>query len=163
MKQTTLCYIEQNDCYLMLHRVKKANDVNHDKWIGVGGKLEPGETAEQCVLRETMEETGLTLTDWRYVGVIDFHFPPWESEQMHLYHATGFSGELIDCDEGDLVWVDKARVPDIAGWEGDRIFLKLMEEGAPFFHLVLHYDNDVLKSAVLDERPLPLPGWEAVL
>ena len=163
MKETTLCYIEQNGCYLMLHRVKKANDVNHDKWIGVGGKLEPGETAEQCVLREVQEETGLLLTDWRYCGVIDFHCPPWPSEQMHLYHATGFRGELIECDEGDLVWLDKTRVPDISGWEGDRIFLKLMETGAPFFHLVLHYDNDRLVQAELDGRPLPLPGWEAAL
>ena len=163
MKQTTLCYIEQNGRYLMLHRVKKEHDVNHDKWIGVGGKLEPGETPEQCLLREVTEETGLTLTDWRYVGRIDFHAQGWESERMHLYHAVGFTGSLIDCDEGQLVWLEKQKLAGLPSWEGDKIFLRLMEQGAPFFRMELRYRGDQLIFASLDGRALPLPGWEAAL
>lgn len=163
MLQTTLCYIEQAGRYLMLHRVKKENDVNHDKWIGIGGKLEPGETPEQCLLREAREETGLTLTRWRCCGVVAFHSPPWPSEEMHLYHATGFTGDLIDCDEGVLEWVPIEEMDRLGTWEGDRIFLRLLAQGAPFFRLTLRYDGDRLTEAELDGRALPVPGWEAAL
>jgi len=154
MLQTTLCYIEQDGQYLMLHRVKKSHDVNHDKWIGVGGKCEPGETPEQCLLREVREETGLTLTDWRYCGVVTFHSDEWPSEAMHLYHATGFTGTMIPCDEGELVWVPIPRLPELTAWEGDRIFLDLMAQRVPFFALTLRYRGDTLTSAVLDGREL---------
>ena len=104
---TTLCYIEKDGKYLMLHRVKKENDINRDKWIGVGGKLEQDESPEECLLRETYEETGLTLTDYRLRGVITFVSDRWDTEHMFLYKADDFTGELKECDEGELVWVDK--------------------------------------------------------
>ena len=116
MLATTLCYIEHNGCYLMLHRVSKANDPNQDKWIGVGGKFEEGESPEECVLREAKEETGLTLTEFQYRGVVTFVCPPWESEHMHLFTATGFTGTLTDCDEGILEWVPIERLPELPLW-----------------------------------------------
>ena len=163
MLNTTLCYIERGDEWLLLHRVKKVNDINHDKWIGLGGKFLPGETPEQCVLREVREETGLRLTQWRYCGVITFHSTQWPSEQIHLYHATYFDGTPGACDEGELVWVDKRRLQELPAGDGDTIFLTLMERGGPFFELELRYDGDRLCAAVLDGRALPLPGWEAAL
>ena len=155
MKNTTLCYIEQDGKYLMLHRTKKENDLNHDKWIGVGGKFEDGESPEDCVLREALEETGLSLTAFRLCGVITFLSDKWEGEYMYLFHATGFTGELIDCDEGALEWVDITRVPELPLWEGDRIFLRLLCAGAPYFRLRLEYHGDELLRAVLDGRELP--------
>ena len=154
--QTTLCYLEQNGCYLMLHRIKKKNDVNHDKWIGVGGKLDPGETAEACALREVWEEIGLTMQSPAYRGIVDFTCEPWPAERMHLYTCTDFSGVMTDCDEGCLEWVDKAAVQDLPIWQGDKIFFKLLAEDAPFFHLELTYDGDVLVKAVLDGVSLAL-------
>ena len=154
--QTTLCYLEQNGCYLMLHRIKKKNDVNHDKWIGVGGKLDPGETAEACALREVWEETGLRMQSPAYRGIVDFTCEPWPAERMHLYTCTDFSGVMTDCDEGCLEWVDKAAVQDLPIWQGDKIFFKLLAEDAPFFHLELTYDGDVLVKAVLDGVSLAL-------
>ena len=108
MRNTTLCYIERGEQYLMLHRVKKEHDLNHDKWVGVGGKFERDETPDECLLREAQEETGLTLTDWRCRGVVTFLSDEWEGEYMYLFTATGFTGTLRECDEGDLEWVDKA-------------------------------------------------------
>ena len=113
MLNSTLCYIEKDEKYLMLHRVKKENDVNRDKWVGVGGKFEDGESPEECVLRETLEETGLTLTDYRYRGIVTFVSDRWETEYMHLFTATGFSGEIIDFDEGVLEWISKKRLASI--------------------------------------------------
>ena len=150
MKQTTLCYLERDGCYLMLHRIRKAHDENHDKWIGVGGKLEDRESPEDCARREVLEETGLTLTDWRYCGLITFVSDRWETEYMHLFHATGFTGALRDCDEGVLGWVPVEQVNALPAWEGDKIFLALMQQGRPFFSLKLVYEGEHLTEAVLD-------------
>ena len=150
MKNTTLCYIEKENQYLMLHRTKKKNDINHDKWIGVGGKFEENESPEDCLLREVLEETGLTLTQFRLCGVITFLCDTCEGEYMYLFHADGFTGTVGACDEGVLEWVEKDKAHALPTWEGDRIFLKLMEEGGPFFSLKLRYEGDVLKEAVLN-------------
>lgn len=152
MKNTTLCYIEKDDCYLLLHRVKKENDLNRDKWIGIGGKFEENESPEDCLLREVREETGLTLTDWRYCGIVTFLSDRWEGEYMHLFHSTDFIGVLRDCDEGTLEWVPKERFAELPQWEGDKIFLRLMEEGAPFFSLKLRYEGDRLVETSLNGK-----------
>ena len=154
--QTTLCYLEQNGCYLMLHRVKKKNDVNHDKWIGVGGKFEPGEDARACALREVYEETGLTMRAPRYRGIVDFYCPPWPAERMHLFTCSDFTGTMTDCDEGTLDWVPKQAVQALPIWPGDKLFFRLLEQDAPFFHLELYYDGDTLVRAVRDGQELPL-------
>ncbi len=154
--QTTLCYLEQNGCYLMLHRVKKKNDVNHDKWIGVGGKFEPGEDARACALREVYEETGLTMRAPRYRGIVDFFCPPWPAERMHLFTCSDFAGTMTDCDEGTLEWVPKQAVQALPIWPGDKLFFRLLEQDAPFFHLELYYDGDTLVRAVRDGQELPL-------
>ncbi len=152
--QTTLCYLERDGCYLMLHRIKKKKDVNHDKWIGVGGKFEPGEDALGCVMREVREETGYRMQQPLYRGMVDFYCPPWEPERMHLYTCTDFSGTQVDCDEGDLEWVPKEQVQSLPIWEGDKIFFRLLNQGAPFFHLELYYRGDHLEKAILDGQLL---------
>jgi 8-oxo-dGTP diphosphatase len=149
VKLTTLCYIEKDDKYLMLHRIKKENDLNHDKWIGIGGKFEADETPEECLLREAKEETGYTLTDYRFRGIITFLSDEWESEYMHLFTATGFTGEPIPCDEGELVWVPKKDLETLTLWEGDKIFLRLLQEDAPFFSLKLRYEGEHLAEQEL--------------
>ena len=155
MKNTTLCYIEnERGDYLMLPRVKKENDCNRDKWIGVGGKFEDGESPEECVLRETLEETGLTLTDWRYRGIVTFVSDRWETEYMHLFTATGWTGRLHECDEGVLEWVSREQFRGLPQWEGDRIFLRLIEEDAPFFSLKLRYEGEHLAYAALNGKEL---------
>ncbi len=162
MRNTTLCYLEQDGCYLMLHRTKKARDINKDKWIGIGGKFEPAESPEDCLLRETYEETGLTLHSWTYHACITFVTRDTSgsyTEYMHLFSSRDFSGDLKDCDEGVLEWVPKERVPDLNLWEGDLIFLKLMEEGGPFFSLKLVYIDDVLSQVALNGRPLVRRGF----
>ena len=156
MKNTTLCYIERDGAYLMLHRVKKINDVNHDKWVGVGGRFEENESPEDCVLREALEETGLTLRSPRYCGIVTFVSDRWEGEYMHLFHAEDFTGALRDCDEGVLEWVPRETVRALPQWAGDRIFLDLMEARAPFFSLKLRYEGEELTEAVLNGDPLPL-------
>ena len=154
-KLSTLCYIEKEGRYLMLHRTVKKNDVNHDKWIGVGGHFEYGESPEECLLREVKEETGYTLTSWRYRGIVTFVYGEAVVEYMSLYTADGFKGEPIDCDEGELEWIDKSAVPSLELWEGDRIFFRLLDEGREFFSLKLVYDTeDVLRYAALDGVPL---------
>ena len=150
MKNTTLCYIEKNGQYLMLHRTKKENDINHDKWIGVGGKFEENESPEDYLLREVREETGLTLTQFRLCGVITFLSDEWEGEYMYLFHATDYTGQIAECDEGVLEWIDKEKAIALPTWEGDKIFLRLMDEGGPFFSLKLRYEGDTLKEAVLN-------------
>ena len=146
MLNTTLIYIERDGAYLMLHRVKKEHDINRDKWIGVGGKCEEDESPEECARREAFEETGLTLGDLVYHGIITFVSDQYEGEYMHLFSCTDFAGELKECPEGELVWVPKENVPDLPSWEGDRIFLGLMAENAPFFSLKLRYEGDRLAS-----------------
>ncbi len=150
MIQTTLCYLERGDQYLMLHRTKKHNDLNHDKWLGVGGKFEADESPEDCMLREVREETGFTVTQWRYCGIVTFISDRWPSEHMHLFVCTDWTGEQITCDEGDLQWIDKKRLLDLTLWEGDKIFLKLLDERVPFFSLKLTYKGDDLQEAVLN-------------
>ncbi|WP_122788961.1 NUDIX hydrolase [Intestinibacillus sp. Marseille-P6563] len=154
MINTTLCYLERDGKYLMLHRVKKANDPSHDKWIGVGGKFEDGESPEECALRETREETGLTLTSYRYRGLVTFVSDRWETEYMHLFTADAWEGELTACDEGELVWVEKSRLSSLPIWEGDKLFFRLLDEDIPFFSLKLTYVGETLTSATLNGKPL---------
>lgn len=144
MKNTTLCYIEKDGKYLMLFRNKKKNDENQGKWIGVGGKFEQGESPEDCLCREVYEETGLTLTDYSYRGVITFVSDEWGTEYMHLFTATGFTGELKNCDEGELRWIPKEEVLNLNLWEGDRGFLKLLYEDSGFFTMKLTYNGEEL-------------------
>lgn len=151
---TTLCYIEKDGCYLMMHRVSKKNDINRDKWIGVGGHFEAGESPEDCLLREVREETSLTLTSWRFRGIVTFVSDDDPAEYMCLYTADSFTGSLGSCDEGSLEWVAKADIEKLNLWEGDKIFLRLLAEDAPFFSLKLVYKKGVLVEKVLDGRPL---------
>lgn len=144
MINTTLCYIEKDNKYLMLHRTKKENDLNKDKWIGVGGKFEKDETPEECLLREVREETGLELTKYTLRSVVTFLSDKWETEYMYLFTATEFEGQLKECDEGELVWVDKDEVPNLSTWEGDRIFLELIAKDTPYFSLKVRYEGDKL-------------------
>ncbi len=146
MKQTTLCYIEKDHKYLMLHRTKKENDMNKDKWIGIGGKLEEGETHYDCVLREAYEETGLTLHNPLYRGVIYFRNSYYYDEDMHLYTCSDFSGKLKECDEGNLEWIDIDDLYILTLWEGDKIFLDALRRNDPFFYLTLNYEKDTLLS-----------------
>jgi len=149
---STLIYLERCDEYLMLHRTKKENDLNHDKWIGVGGKFEDGESPEDCALRETREETGLTLTRWRYRGLVTFVSDRYETEYMHLFTADGWTGTPKECDEGELAWIKKSELLKLRLWEGDKIFLRLLKEDCPFFSLKLTYEGDTLTEAVLDGK-----------
>ena len=157
MRNTTLVHLERDGCYLMLHRVKKENDENRDKWVGIGGKFEPGESPEDCARREVREETGLTMRSWHYRGIVTFVSDEWGTEYMHLFHSADFSGELIPCDEGELEWVDKQRLLRLPIWEGDKIFLRLLDSDEPFFSLKLRYEGDRLVEAVLNGKALPLP------
>lgn len=151
MVNTTLCYIEQDGKYLMLHRVKKEHDINKDKWIGIGGKFEPGESPEDCLLREAKEETGLTVTSYRYRGIVTF-VSGTDTEYMHLFTADEFHGTLKTCDEGDLEWIEKERLLELTLWEGDKVFLRLLDEDIPFFSLKLVYAGDKLVKTVLNGK-----------
>lgn len=148
---TTLCYLRRGEDYLMLHRVKKQNDVNQDKWIGVGGKFEANESPEDCLLREVREETGLNLTRYQYRGIVTFVSARWVTEYMHLFTADGWTGEIGECSEGVLEWVPRARLLELPHWEGDAIFLALLDrEEEPFFSLKLRYEGETLAEAVLN-------------
>ena len=162
MKNTTLCYIEKDSSYLMLHRVKKENDINRDKWIGIGGHFEFGESPEECVTREIREETGLLPASLGYRGIVTFVCGE-ECEYMHLFTCDSFSGTLTDCDEGVLEWVPKKKLAGFDMWEGDFIFLDLIEnKSLPFFSLKLIYsDGGILTQAVLDGKKLELPYKKA--
>ena len=154
MINTTLCYITRGDEVLMLHRVKKEKDINKDKWIGIGGKFEENESPDACLLRETYEETGLTLTSWKCRGVITFLNTVCEVEYMYLFTADGFEGALKECDEGELQWISRDHLNDLPKWEGDQIFLDLLWQDTPFFLLTLCYDGDRLTEAVLNGKKI---------
>ena len=157
MINTTLCYITRGNDVLMLHRVKKKNDINQDKWIGVGGKFEGCESPDECLLREVYEETGLTLTSWQCRGVVTFLQEQENDlfgEFMYLFTADGFEGSLKECEEGNLEWVSREFLEDLPKWEGDKIFLKLLWQNAPFFLLTLRYSGDTLVEAVLDGKKI---------
>jgi 8-oxo-dGTP diphosphatase len=156
LKNTALCYIEHDGKYLMLHRTVKENDENRDKWIGIGGKFEDKESPEDCVMREVLEETGLTLLSYRYRGIVTFVSDIYPTEYMHLFTADKFSGEITACDEGELEWIRKEDLYKLTIWEGDKIFLDLLDRGAPFFSLKLVYRGNKLISASLDGGPLAL-------
>lgn len=147
---TTLCYIEKDDSYLMMHRISKDNDVNAGKWIGVGGHFEEGESPEECLLREVKEETGYTLTSWEFRGIVTFSQEGYGTEYMCLYTADGFHGEFQACDEGIMEWIPKDEILKLNLWEGDRIFLKLLKEDVAFFSLKLSYEGDRLKEVKLN-------------
>ncbi len=152
MKNTTLCYIEKDGKYLLIHRTAKKNDENKDKWLGIGGKLESGESPFDCARREVMEETTLTLKKLKYRGIVTFVSDEYGTEYMHLFHSTEFEGTAPDrCDEGELEWVDKARISELPIWEGDKLFLKLLDTDTPFFSLKLCYQKDRLVSHVLEQ------------
>ncbi|SFW28000.1 NUDIX hydrolase [Selenomonas ruminantium] len=149
---TTLCYIEKDGRYLMMHRVKKAHDINKDKWVGIGGHFEADESPEECLLREAREETGLTLTEYKQRGIITFMSDKWQTEYMFLYTASAYEGEIGECNEGTLEWIDKEKVYELPLWEGDKIFFRLLEEQRPHFSLKLRYVGEALVEAVLDGK-----------
>lgn len=155
MRNTSLCYIERGSEYLMMHRVKKDIDENKDKWIGIGGKFEEGESPEDCMLREVWEETGLTLRSWRYRGIVTFVSDEWGTEYMHLFTSDDFGGEMkTDCGEGELAWIEKSRLLSLPIWEGDKIFLALLDTDEPFFSLKLRYTGAALAEAVLNGKKI---------
>ena len=151
MNFTTLCYIEKENKYLMLHRTSKKKDGNKDKWIGVGGHFEKGESPEECLLRDVKEETGLELTSYQFRGIVTFISDEWPDEYMCLYTADRYTGDIGNCDEGELVWVEKEKIMDLNIWEGDKIFLKLLMENQPFFSLKLEYKGDKLVNTFLNK------------
>ena len=165
MRNTSLCYIENNGKYLMLHRVKKAVDENKDKWIGIGGKFEEGESPEDCTLREVFEETGLRLNHLHFRGIVTFVSDEWGTEYMHLFTSSVSAeeaasilsgGRMPECDEGTLEWVDIQKIPELPIWEGDRIFLGLLRRDAPYFRLRLEYRGESLKRAILNGEDIKL-------
>lgn len=155
MTNTTLCHLEKDGKYLMLHRIKKENDLNKDKWVGIGGKFEDKESPEQCNAREVLEETGLTVHSAKYRGIVTFVSDKWETEYMHIFTSDDFSGEITECNEGKLEWIDKNELLNLNIWEGDKIFLKLISSPfTPFFSLRLEYIGDELISAILDNKTI---------
>lgn len=155
MINTTLCHLEKDGKYLMLHRIKKENDLNKDKWVGIGGKFEDKESPEQCNAREVLEETGLTVHSAKYRGIVTFVSDKWETEYMHIFTSNDFSGEITECNEGKLEWIDKNELLNLNIWEGDKIFLKLISSPlTPFFSLRLEYIGDKLISAILDNKTI---------
>ena len=154
MKNTTLCHIEYAGNVLMLHRNKKQNDINEGKWIGIGGKFLENESPEECMLREVYEETGICLDNWKYRGIVTFVPDACEGEYMHIFTAKASSDKFTPCTEGTLKWIKKSKILSLNLWEGDRIFLKLLEENEPFFSLKLIYEGDTLAGAVLNGKDI---------
>ena len=148
---STLCYIEKDKKYLMLHRTKKKNDINKDKWLGIGGKFEDGESPEECIIREVKEETGLTLNTYKLRCIVTYVSTNWETEYMYVFTSNDFSGELIECDEGDLQWIQKDRVTELNTWEGDKIFVDKIQKDNNFFTVKFNYDGDKLIKYDLKE------------
>lgn len=140
---TTLCYIEKNGKYLMLHRTKKEKDINKDKWLGVGGKFEEGESPEECMLREVKEETGLTLNSYKLRGIVTYVSTVFGIEYMYVFTSDNFEGDLVECNEGELKWIEKEKIFDLKMWEGDKIFLKELSNDE-FFSIKMEYDGDKL-------------------
>lgn len=156
MLQTTLCYICRGDEILLLHRIKKENDANKDKWIGIGGKFEEGESPEECLVREVREETGLILRNWEYRGIVTFVSDQWETEYMHLFTSDQFEGEMTDCPEGVPEWIKRKRFDSLPQWEGDKIFLRLLWQKEPFFSLKLKYKGEKLVFAALNGKEIKI-------
>ena len=150
MQNTSLCYLEKDGKYLMLHRIKQENDVNRYKWIGVGGKFMEGESPEECAAREIFEETGLRVKNLAYRAIVTFDCPPYPTDYMHLFTATEFEGELKECDEGRLEWVDKSSLRELELWEGDYYFFDLLDKNEPFFSMKLSYRENILTEVVLN-------------
>lgn len=151
MINSTICYIEKDGKYLMLHRTKKEKDINKDKWIGIGGKFEDKESPEECIIREVKEETGLTLNSYKLRGIVTYISNNWETEYMYVFTSVDFSGELIECNEGDLEWIDKEKIFDLNVWEGDKIFLEKLQKDSKFFTAKFEYDGDKLLKYSLSE------------
>lgn len=151
MKNTTTCYIEKDGKYLMLHRVKKKNDMNKNKWIGVGGKFEEGESPEECLIREVKEETGLTLNSYQLKCIVTYVSNEYESEQMYVFTSSDFNGKLIECNEGNLEWIDKDKILNLNIWEGDKLFIDKIQKGDKFFTLKVKYEGDKLIDYKLNE------------
>lgn len=148
---STLCYIEKDGKYLMLHRTKKKNDINKDKWIGIGGKFEEKESPEECIIREVKEETGFTLKSYKLRCIVTYISTNWETEYMYVFTSNNFTGELIECNEGDLQWVDKDKVFELNLWEGDKIFLEKLKSDNNFFSVKFEYDGDKLLNYEIKE------------
>lgn len=148
---STLCYIEKDNKYLMLHRTKKKNDINKDKWLGIGGKFEEGESPEECIVREVMEETGLKLNSYKLRTIVTYVSTNWKTEYMYVFTSNDFEGELIECNEGDLQWIDKKDVTKLNTWEGDKIFVEKIQNDSNFFTVKFEYDGDKLIKYNLKE------------
>lgn len=148
---STLCYIEKDGKYLMLHRTKKKNDINKDKWLGIGGKFEQGESPEECITREVKEETGLTLNSYKLRGIVTYVSTNWETEYMYVFTSNDFTGELIECNEGDLQWIGKDKVTELKTWEGDKIFVEKIKNNDSFFTIKFNYDGEKLIKYDLKE------------
>ena len=148
---STLCYIEKDNRYLMLHRTKKKNDISKDKWLGIGGKFEEGESPEECIVREVMEETGLKLNSYQLRTIVTYVSTNWETEYMYVFTSNDFTGKLIECNEGDLQWIDKKEVTKLNTWEGDKIFMEKLQNDNIFFTVKFEYDGDKLIKYNLKE------------
>ena len=148
---STVCYIEKEGKYLMLHRTKKQNDINKEKWLGIGGKFEDKESPEACTIREVKEETGLTLNTYNLRCVVTYVSTNWETEYMYVFTSTDFTGELIDCNEGDLQWIPKDEVIKLNTWEGDKIFVEKIQNDNTFFTIKFNYDGEKLIKYDLNE------------